>query len=440
MPLDISLFRQDAGIVCQSQRARFESEKLVSEVLALDTRWRKARSALDDRCRERARLQTEITKRFKATDDGAGNDEHRHACLQTLRTLKSAIATTKKALDTLEESRAVLISRVGNIVHKSVPISDDEGDSVVVRKWGKINPATGTEEHHHTLLWRIGGYEPLRGAKIAGHRGYFLTGPGVLLNLALQNYGLAFLAERGYTPVQPPYFMKKEVMAQTAQLSQFDEELYHVGEEKGGEENKYYLIATSEQPLSAMHRQEWLLPAQLPIKYAGTSTCFRKEAGAYGRDAWGIFRVHQFEKIEQFLLCEPGASWDFHEEMIRNAESFYRSLDLPHRVVNIVSGALNNACAKKYDLEGWFPTLRRYMEFVLCSNCTDYQSRALGIRCGAKTGTGKTYVHMLNSTLCATTRTITCILENYQTADGVVVPEVLRPYCGVDFFPFVQDA
>lgn len=202
------------------------------------------------------------------------------------------------------------------------------------------------------------------------------------------------------------------------------------------------MIATSEQPIAAYHADEWFEAPekQLPIKYCGYSTCFRKEAGSHGRDTWGLFRIHQFEKIEQFVICDPEHSWAMMEEMLGASEEFYQALGLSYRVVGIVSGALNNAAAKKYDLEAWFPNYGQYKELVSCSNCTDYQSRRLEIRCGLRKmgDREKKYVHCLNSTLCATERTLCCILENYQTPDGLVVPEVLRPYMGGDdFIPYV---
>ena len=208
-----------------------------------------------------------------------------------------------------------------------------------------------------------------------------------------------------------------------------------------GDDDKY-LIATSEQPLCAFHRSEWVAEKELPKRYAGFSTCFRKEAGSHGRDTWGIFRVHQFEKIEQFVVCEPEKSKEMHTEMIAACEDFYKSLGISYRVVNIVSGELNNAAAIKYDLEGWFPTLARYRELVSCSNCTDYQARAMEVRCGGKklNEREKKFCHFLNSTLCATTRTICAILENYQTPEGVKVPEVLVPYMGGrTFMPFTRE-
>lgn len=200
--------------------------------------------------------------------------------------------------------------------------------------------------------------------------------------------------------------LDREQMAKTAQLSQFDEELYRVSEGSENSDADRYLIATSEQPLSCLHADEWLLPNQLPIKYCGYSTCFRKEAGSHGRDAWGVFRVHQFEKVEQFVLCNPDNSWDHFDEMMTNSEEFYQSLKLPYQVVGIVSGALNNAAAKKYDLEAWFPFQSEYKELVSCSNCTDYQTRELEIRHGSKKGKTvvgggrKEYVHALNAVSC----------------------------------------
>lgn len=226
-------------------------------------------------------------------------------------------------------------------------------------------------------------------------------------------------------------------MAECAQLAQFDEELYKVT----GEGDDKYLIATAEQPLCAYHRGDWIHPTTLPLRYAGYSSCFRKEAGSHGRDTLGIFRVHQFEKVEQFCITSPNGndSWDMHEEMINNSEDFYKELNIPYQIVSIVSGALNDAAAKKYDLEAWFPASKTYRELVSCSNCTDFQSRNLEIRYGQKKSNEqvKQYVHLLNSTLSATERTICCILENYQKEGGVEIPKALRPFMlDIDFLPF----
>jgi seryl-tRNA synthetase len=261
---------------------------------------------------------------------------------------------------------------------------------------------------------------------------------------------LQILDKKNYTPLYTPFFMKKEVMQEVAQLSQFDEELYKVvgksselADDKAVEEK--YLIATSEQPIAAFHRDEWLPESALPLRYAGMSSCFRQEVGSHGRDTRGIFRVHQFEKIEQFCITEPGnnKSWEMLEEMIGNAEEFNKALGIPYRVVVIVSGALNNAAAKKYDLEAWFPGSGAFRELVSCSNCTDYQSRRLRIRYGQtkKLNQETEYVHMLNATMCATTRTICAILENYQVEDGILIPEALKPFMPERYrekIPFVK--
>ena len=230
--------------------------------------------------------------------------------------------------------------------------------------------------------------------------------------------------------------MKKSVMESTCQLSDFSENLYQVeGTEDSSE--ALYLTATSEQPISALHMKEWLEPSELPKKYAGVSSCFRKEAGAHGRDVWGIFRVHQFEKVEQFIYCDPKTSHEEFEKMVQSSEEFYKGLKLPYQVINIASGALNDAAAMKYDLEAWFPGYNAFRELVSCSNCTDYQARALECRYAQKNVEEKLYVHMLNGTMCATERTMCCIVENYQTPEGVNVPEVLQPFMGgLTFLPY----
>lgn len=361
---------------------------------------------------------------------------------ETLTLEKASLIAKEQEAD--KDVRAK-VNTIGNLVHSSVPVSDDEANNELVKKWAPEGVEVSVEKKallsHHEVLTRLDGYDQERGTKIAGHRGYFLRNYGVFLNQALINYGLDFLAKRSYTPLQAPVMMNKDVMAKTAQLSQFDEELYKVID---GSDEKY-LIATSEQPISAYHSGEWFeQPAeQLPKRYAGYSTCFRREAGSHGKDAWGIFRVHAFEKIEQFCLTEPEKSWEEFDRMINHAEEFYKSLEIPYRVVAIVSGELNNAAAKKYDLEAWFPFQGEYKELVSCSNCTDYQARNLEIRCGIKkmNEREKKYVHCLNSTLCATERALCCLLENYQTEDGLKIPKVLQKYIPgePEFIPYVKE-
>ncbi|EGW31496.1 Seryl-tRNA synthetase, cytoplasmic [Spathaspora passalidarum NRRL Y-27907] len=432
--LDINAFLVEKGgnpdKIKESQKKRGASVELVDEIINGYTEWTKIRFDLDEQNKKLNAIQKEIGKKFKAKEDAS-----------ELVAEKEKLAAGKKDLIEKEaQADSALrfkVNQVGNIVHDSVVVSMDEDNNELVRTWipegyevAQVGAASGkpAKLSHHEVLLRLDGYDPERGVRIVGHRGYFLRNWGVFLNQALINYGLHFLSSNDYVPLQAPVMMNKEVMAKTAQLSQFDEELYKVLD---GEDEKY-LIATSEQPISAYHAGEWFESPQeqLPVRYAGYSSCFRREAGSHGKDAWGIFRVHAFEKIEQFVLTEPEKSWQEFDRMIGLSEQFYQSLKLPYRVVGIVSGELNNAAAKKYDLEAWFPFQKEYKELVSCSNCTDYQSRNLEIRCGIKqqNQTEKKYVHCLNSTLTATERTLCCILENYQTEDGLIVPEVLRKY------------
>ncbi|KAN0072545.1 hypothetical protein V8E54_009474 [Elaphomyces granulatus] len=415
----------DPGKIKESQRRRFASETVVDEVLELFEDARRARYEC-----------TKFGSQFNALLKEIGNKKKNKEDVTSLLEQKVELERRRKEADEFaiekEAQRDKKIKTIGNYVHDSVPVSNNEDDNPIIKKWAPndIPVEKGTCLSHHEVLTRLDGYDPERGVKIVGHRGYCLTGYGLFLNLALINYGLEFLWGKGYKPNQPPQFMLRDAMAKTAQLEQFDEELYKVTESDDKSTDKY-LIATSEQPLSALHEGEWLQEKDLPIKYAGYSTCYRKEAGAHGKDAWGIFRVHQFEKVEQFVLTKPEDSWQVFEEMIAVSEEFYQSLGLPYQVVAIVSGALNNAAAKKYDLEAWFPFQGEYKELVSCSNCTDYQTRELETRYGAgkkATDIKKTYVHALNATLCATERTLCCILENYQTDNGVNVPEPLRKY------------
>lgn len=401
--IDLLLLQADKGgepeAVRESQRRRGGSVELVDEVIGQYRIWTKLRFEADASRNRINAIQKEITAKKKAKEDAEG------LVREKSRVEADAMAANHLA-DAAESQLRKMAVQIGNLVHDSVPRSMTEDDNAVIRKWSQDGQDPIKKAgilSHHEVLYRLEAYDQDRGTKIAGHRGFFLTGDGVDLNQALINYGLDFLKKRGSKKLMTPFFMRKDQMAKTAQLSQFDEELYKVtgGSGEGGDDDDdKYLIATSEQPISAYHSGEWFdKPSeQLPIRYAGYSTCFRKEAGAHGKDTWGIFRVHQFEKVEQFCLTEPAKSWEMFDEMISNAEGFYQSLGISYQIVAIVSGALNNAAAKKYDLEAWFPNQGAYKELVSCSNCTDYQSRRLEIRCGTKKSVDgrKIYVHCLN--------------------------------------------
>ena len=323
MPLDIALLRSDPEKVRESQRRRFAPVELVDQVLAKDEEWKTAMNAKEMLAQQRNEVQNAIKAKKKAK-------EPCDDLIAQIPEFKKKVKELEDSVAPLVEARDKLLAQIGNLVDDTVPVSqDEEKHSDLVKTVGPC--PKGAFLHHHEVLWRIGGYEPEAGAKVAGHRGYFLTDMGLLLNQALINYGIAFLRAREspYKVMQPPYFMNKDIMAGVAQLEQFDEELYHV---KGDDEK--YLIATSEQPICGYHQNETFTETQLagsPIKYGGCSTCFRKEAGKSGKDIWGIFRVHQFEKVEQFIICHPDESWAVHEEMLQQAKTFTESLGLPYR-------------------------------------------------------------------------------------------------------------
>lgn len=438
MPLDITFIRKNPELVKESEIKRFRDPMIVDDILKLDLEWRNLVGQTGFLRKEKNSNQNSITLLYKSNQ------------LELAQELKNKNELLSKEINKneLEEKKLlseinILVNKIGNIVGLDVVVSANEDDNQVIKTWMDLSQLGNKEKFkysHYELLNKIGGVDMERGIKISGHKGYFLKDIGVLLNQALINYSIKFLKNKSYTILQPPYFMNKNVMSNVAQLSEFDESLYHV---KGEGDQEAYLIATSEQPICGFHSGEWISESKLPIKYCGYSECFRKEAGSHGKDIQGIFRVHQFSKIEQFIITQDNIeiSDGYQKEMLGVAEEFYQSLQIPYRIINIVSGALNNAAIRKYDLEGWFPSYNSYRELVSCSNCTDYQSKGLEIRCGAKTNNDltKRYVHMLNSTLCACTRVMCCILELNQTPTGIVVPQTLRPYLdGMDFIPFVK--
>jgi len=467
MPIDINELRSykggDPELWRRYQRQRFKSAEIVDEVLKLDEKWRDLTNEEAKLRRDANQLQTKVIAPKKKAKEKCEEE------VKELKEIQSKIKEIQSQIPCVATERDDVLKKIGNKVDEEVPISQHEDTDSLVVSLSPIPPegseilpaAVGQLRYtlpsvkpfqHDYLLWRIDGYEPVRGQNIAGHRAYFLKNSGVLLNQALINYGIAFLRKRGYEVLQPPYFMNKDVMSEIAQLEDFDEQLYKVsGKTDDPDAVEKYLIATSEQPICGYHKGEWMDENKLPLRYAGLSTCFRKEAGSSGKDIRGIFRVHQFDKIEQFCLTKDDyqASSNEHKHMLQTAEDFYKSLDIPYRTLCLVSGELNDAAVKKYDIEGWFPGQNTYRELVSCSNCTDYQARGVGTRCGTKKGKGATgdalkekasYCHMLNATLCATGRVICCLLENYQTQDGVKVPHVLVPYMGgIDFLPFVRD-
>ena len=483
MTLDIDLFRVDKGgdpeKVRLTVKNRFADVTVVDRVIELDSLWRKCRFNLDQLNKAKNSVskaygakvkamkssgqtanaaETSPTNEITTTDPldltvlldkiNAIGDQVTLDDLKGYRTqVELQVVKVNQEMEEQEAKRNEVLREIGNLLHPEVPVSNNEDENAVIRTFGNTSLRTQagdqTFKSHVDLITMIGGMDAERGAAIAGSRGYFTTGPVVYLQQALIQYAMRFADDSGYTPIYTPFWMRKSLMAQVAQLSQFDEELYKVVGSKGNPDSEdKYLIATSEQPIAALHRNEWLSPTVLPIKYAGVSTCFRQEVGAHGRDTRGIFRVHQFEKVEQFVIAAPNKSWESFHEMIGISEKFYQSLGIPYRVVSIVSGALNNAAAMKYDLEAWFPGSAAFRELVSVSNCTDYQSRRLQIRFGQtkKMQGNVEYVHMLNGTLSAISRTICAVLEVHQTPEGIRVPEALKPFLPAKYqelIPFV---
>eukprot|EP01053_Blabericola_migrator_P005186 Blabericola_migrator_1__5185@NODE_2673_length_2476_cov_178_674554_g1672_i0_p1_GENE_NODE_2673_length_2476_cov_178_674554_g1672_i0NODE_2673_length_2476_cov_178_674554_g1672_i0_p1_ORF_typecomplete_len452_score103_08tRNAsynt_2b/PF00587_25/6_3e03tRNAsynt_2b/PF00587_25/8_8e48Seryl_tRNA_N/PF02403_22/1_1e26Phage_GP20/PF06810_11/0_028HMMR_C/PF15908_5/0_12BBS2_N/PF14781_6/4_8e02BBS2_N/PF14781_6/7_3e03BBS2_N/PF14781_6/2_3bZIP_Maf/PF03131_17/1_4UPF0242/PF06785_11/0_22UPF0242/PF06785_11/4_6e03Uso1_p115_C/PF0 len=451
MTIDINKLRADKGGDAEAIRAaekrRCRSGSLVDKVIAVDDEWRKVLFEMEQARRDQNTVNKEIAAKKKAKED----------CEELIKKsteLKAKVPELTAQAKQKENERDALLMRIGNIVDDDVVASNDEAMNDVLRTWGSVESipqcdGTSGKLAHYEILSKLNGVEMKKANEIAGHRAYYLMGYGCMLNHALIQYGLSFLYSKGYTPIQPPFFLKREPMTAAAELSDFEETLYKIpsdpdqkiAKQDDAKREDLFLIATSEQPLCALHAGEYLEEKDLPKKYAGFSTCFRKEAGSHGKDMKGIFRVHQFEKVEQFIICTPEESKRHHEEMIQTSEEFIQSLEIPYRIVSIVAGALNNAAAKKYDLEAWFPSYNDFRELVSCSNCTDYQSRDLNIRLGAPKmmEREKALVHMLNGTLCATERTMCCLVEHYQTPHGIKVPRVLQPYMhGLTFLPYKE--
>lgn len=413
--LDIQLFRKNPEIIFDSEKKRFRDPETAEKVIEYDNLWREGENRLNSLRSEKNKL----SKSFKqAKKDGT---------LDEVRAKSSAVAKEIKELTPkIEEYKKLRDDyryKVGNIIDEDVPISDSEDDNVIVKKYGEIPEFDFEPLNHVDLIEKIDGADLKTAASVSGARFYYLKQDILYLNLALIQFALKELESKGYIPLQTPFFVKGEVAAETSELGEFEETLYKV------ENEDLYLIATAEQTLAAIHRNEIIAPDDLPIQYCALSTCFRKEAGSHGKDTLGIFRVHQFEKIEQFIYTTPEKSKEAHEKLLEVTEEIYQKLGLHYQIVSIVSSALNDNAAIKYDLEAWFPGSKAYRELVSCTNCKDYQARKTNTRFG-KAGSGDAQIlHTLNSTAIATERTICCLLENYQQEDGSIkIPDVLVPY------------
>lgn len=411
--LDIRLIREQPDLVRDNLAKRGMDLGRVQEITDIDERRRSAITKANALKKERNDVAMHIRDAKSSGIDVAPE-------IERMRAINGDITALDAEVKGLEEELSRLLMRMPNILHASVPVGDE---NVPIRTWGSITPPTFTPKSHVDIIESLGLADLERAAKVAGARFYYLKRDLVLLDYALMQFAMEYLHGKGYQLIEPPYMMKRAPYEGVTDLGDFEDVMYKI------EGEDLYLIATAEHPMAAMHMDEIFEGDALPIRYAGISPCFRKEAGSHGKDTKGIFRVHQFNKVEQFIFCRQEDSWGFLEELIANAEGIYQQLDLPYRVVDICTGDIGTVAAKKYDLEAWMPAQETYRELVSCSNCTDYQARRLNVR--YRTKEGNMMCHTLNSTAIATTRTLVCLIEHYQQEDGSLrIPDVLRPYLG----------
>ena len=416
--LDMSMFREHADVLRADHDKRDMPHDNIDEVIRLDEEWRQARYDVDQLRKKRNEAARGIAEAKKSGDSAAAD-----AILAEVASLGQEIDTLSEKVDSCLAERDAIRMRVPNILHESVPVGEDDQKNTLHSLHGDKTELGFEARNHNDLIEMNNWVDLARGAKVTGSRFYFLQGDLARLEMALQSYSANFLMERGYTLVQPPLMMNREAYEGVTDLGDFETVMY------GIEPDKYYLIATSEHPLTAMRMDEIIEPSELPIKLVGVSSCFRREVGAHGLSDRGIWRVHQFTKIEQIVICNPDDSWGHHEELLTNAVELWDSLGLHYRVVNICTGDMGTVASKKYDLEAWLPGANAYKEVVSCSNCTDYQANRLRMR--YRTSEGNSAVHTLNSTAVATSRALVAIMEQYQNEDGTVrVPDVLVPHMG----------
>ena len=416
--LDPKLLKENPQAVKEMLSRRNMADFPLDELITLDRRRRKLIVETQELRQKKNMLAEAIARKKKANQDATSE-------LAQIKEVSSYLGDSEDELIKTEGRFTELMIVVPNMLHESVQSGKDEKDNVVVRKNGSTKKMDFAPKDHVDIATALDLVDIERAAKVSGARFYFLKNELVKMNQALANFALDFLSEHGYTPVQPPYMIRKEPMSGAVILGDFQDVIYKV------EGEDLYMIGTSEHAIASMHMDEILDGKKLPMRYAGFSPCFRKEAGAHGRDMKGIFRVHQFEKVEQFVYCRPEDSWKEHEKMLALSEEFFNNLGIPNRVILLCSGDTGKISSKTYDIEAWMAGQNAYREIVSCSNCVDYQARRLGIRFRDKTNEDTRLVHTLNSTLVATERTIVAILENYQTSMGTVeVPDALQNYMG----------
>jgi seryl-tRNA synthetase len=414
--IDIKFLRENPDVVRASQKGRGENVELVDLILAIDEIKRAAIAEFEALRQEQNILSKSV---------GAAKGDEKTALLANAKDLADKVKAADSKRAEIEEQAKQLVMQLSNLLDTDAPIGGEE-DFITIEHVGTPRDFTkdGFEPKDHVELGKLlGAIDTERGAKVAGSRSYYLTGAGAMLEFALVNYAISSALKNGFTPVIPPVLVNPSAMEGTGFLGQAAENVYRI------EKDDVYLVGTSEVPLAAMHMDEILPADKLPMRYAGYSSCFRREAGTYGKDTRGIIRVHQFDKVEMFSFCKPEDAKEEHKRLLQWEKDFLNAMEIPYRVIDVASGDLGSSATRKFDIEAWIPTQGAYREVTSTSNCTEYQARRLNIR--YKDADGTKAIATLNGTLVAIPRMIVAILENHQNADGTVnVPAALQPFLG----------
>ncbi|HTZ41939.1 MAG TPA: serine--tRNA ligase [Candidatus Omnitrophota bacterium] len=415
--LDIKLIRENPEIVSESQKKRLMPEKDVDKVAELDVKWRKSKSRADELRAQRNTISKQINEAKKSHDEKKAKLLIRKAS-EIPKEIEKAEEHSKK----LEEERNAVLENIPNIIDKSAPVGDASKNKVL-EEFGKPEKFSFPARGHEEILLDLDMLNMNKAAEVAGARFYYLKRDIVKLNQALINFALDFLEKKGFILMQPPYMLKKETLNTAVPFAAFAESIYKI------EGEDLYLIGTAEHALNSYYFNEIIPAKELPVRFAGVSPCFRKEAGSHGKDTKGIFRIHQFEKIEQFVFCKPEDSWKEFDMILNNTKEMFKKLEIPFRTVVLASGDTGRVPTKTIDFEGWFPSQDAYRELASCSNCLDYQARRGNVRYDE--GGKLNFVNTLNNTAIATERMIACLVENFQQKDGSIkIPKVLQPYMG----------
>ncbi len=432
--IDIKLIRDNSKLVIDNMKKRHMTDKihLVNSIMEKDEKWRSIKKQIDDLRQSRNELSKEINATKKNKDISVG--------VHKLTELFSKAKDIPKKIKVLETEETTLLSEINkvlsklpNIMHDSVPRGKTEEDNVEIKKWGEIKEFHHPVLNHVRLIEDLGGADFNRSAELSGNGFYVLKGDLALMNQALIRFAIDKMISKGYTYVEPPLMIRRRILDAAMDTEGFDETIYQVNDED------LNLIGTSEYSLLGLHEEDAIEEERLPLKYFSYTMCFRKEIGSHGINEKGLWRTHQFNKIEQFIFCKPEESYEIYEEMQAITEEIFQDLKLPYRIVEICSGDLSLWKSKSADMEVWRPTTESYGEITSLSNCTDFQARGLNIKVLRKDNE-REVLHTLNNTALATSRALVGIIENFQNEDGTItVPEVLRPYMGgVEFIKHMQ--